>query len=144
MQRIMNTRLEEVIDWRVIGGELRPVRVMVKVEVKVGQPKGKYKGKPGKKWTEIYSPEDLAKQLEFAKSKIPLMKQNSIAARKGKPAVNSKPVLMIDPKTGNIIGRFYSSREAMRATGVDQRCIRKVATGHRETSGGYKWRFENE
>ncbi len=134
--------LKEVIDWRVINGELTPVRVMMKVEVKLGKPAGHPAWNKGKTWDEIYSPEMKARQLEYAKSKLEQMRTNSIKTRKGKPAVNSNPVLMLHPLTGNVIGRFYSSREAMRKTGINERNIRKACTGDRKATGGYKWRYE--
>jgi hypothetical protein len=128
-----------IIDWRFIGGELVQVPILVKVDQEKSTRTAWNKGKP---WKEIYTSEMMQQQLENVRKNIKSAHVASCASRRGKPAPNSKPVLMICPKRDHIVGRFYSSREAQIKTGFRERSIRRVCTGERKTLGGFFWKYE--
>lgn len=53
----------------------------------------------------------------------------------------SKPVVMIDKTTNEIIQTFPSMMEANRQTGISHGSISRVCHGKGETAGGYGWKF---
>lgn len=55
-----------------------------------------------------------------------------------------KPVYQINPNTNEIIARFESTREAERAVPDAYSHIAAVCKGHRQTAGGYKWKYVND
>lgn len=57
----------------------------------------------------------------------------------------SKPVVQVDPLTGNPVGEFSSANEAERMTGIDHSRIDKCCRGLTGcvTTGGFKWRFKD-
>lgn len=56
---------------------------------------------------------------------------------------NGKHVVAYDIHD-NIMGTYYSTREAERQTGVAHTHISDCCKGKQETAGGYKWRYQNE
>ena len=65
----------------------------------------------------------------------------------GKIPPNAKPILQIDINTQEIIKRYNSSMEAIRALGLEEQAsanIRAVANGKRKTAYGYQWRWDNK
>lgn len=55
-----------------------------------------------------------------------------------------KPVLMIDPKTNQVIKEFESAMEAGRQMNIDNSNISRACRGDYKTSGGYMWKYKNE
>lgn len=55
-------------------------------------------------------------------------------------SLRSRPVLQIDVKSGAIIGRFPSTKDAEKATGA--RHIGSCCSGNRKSSGGYNWKYD--
>ena len=53
----------------------------------------------------------------------------------------SKPVLQLDPNTGEIIAEFISAREACKITGVDYKAISR-AIKKNYSAGGFRWRYK--
>lgn len=65
----------------------------------------------------------------------------------GRIPPNAKPILQIDINTQEIIKRYNSSMEAIRALGLEKQAsanIRAVANGKRKTAYGYQWRWDNK
>jgi hypothetical protein len=63
--------------------------------------------------------------------------------RDRKNGINRKQsyeIEMIDPKTGVVVSRFYSSAQAQRETGANQGHIRECCKGVRQTCNGFAWR----
>jgi hypothetical protein len=56
--------------------------------------------------------------------------------------LRSRPVIQIDISNGTILNRFPSAKAAEGATGA--RHIGSCCMGNRKSSGGYKWKYENE
>jgi hypothetical protein len=52
-----------------------------------------------------------------------------------------RSVDQLDPKTGEVLATFFSTREAERQTGYHQNQIVQVCKGRGHTAGGYKWRY---
>lgn len=52
-----------------------------------------------------------------------------------------KPVKMIDLKTGEVLKIFESPQDAETETGIARQNISKVALGHRNHAGGYRWEY---
>jgi len=55
-----------------------------------------------------------------------------------------KPVYQIDTKTGTILSKFASVKEASEKTGAIIQKIGQVCLGKRKTHFGYKWKYVNE
>lgn len=53
---------------------------------------------------------------------------------------NSKPIIMFD-KNDNLLRRFASAREAELELGISHSHISQCCHDHRQTAGGYKWKF---
>ena len=65
----------------------------------------------------------------------------------GRIPPNAKPILQIDINTQEIIKRYNSSMEAIRALGLEKQAsanIRAVANGKRKTAYGYQWRWDDK
>lgn len=58
-------------------------------------------------------------------------------------ALNRKPVLQIDKKTGEIMAEYACAEYAEEATGIDSRHIKNVCGSKRNLSaGGFKWKYK--
>ena len=55
--------------------------------------------------------------------------------------VFSKPVVMLDKSTGELLATFPSLAEAERVTGIKRTSISHCCTGRSKSSGGYVWRY---
>ena len=51
------------------------------------------------------------------------------------------PVLMVDKKSGEVLGLYESMKIAMEKTGVNKVTISAVCRGIRKTGGGYIWKY---
>lgn len=54
---------------------------------------------------------------------------------------NSKAIEMLSKDDGHLIRRFDSAKQAENELGISHCHISQCCNGHRNTSGGYKWRF---
>ena len=57
---------------------------------------------------------------------------------------HSKTILMIDPKTGEVIDEFTTAAEASQFVKVSRSAIQSCCSGNTKTSGGYCWRYKDE
>lgn len=56
------------------------------------------------------------------------------------PTMKASYIIQKDPSTGEIIGTFFTTRQAERATKIDHSNISKAISGKRyKTAGGYQW-----
>ena len=55
-----------------------------------------------------------------------------------------RKVVQIDPSTDEILSKFESLADAERRTGISTKQIYKACQGLHKTSGGYKWRYDDE
>jgi hypothetical protein len=53
------------------------------------------------------------------------------------------PIVQMDMQ-GNVLGSYYSTREAEKVTGIDGSCISKVCKGKRKSAGGFLWSYKEE
>lgn len=64
--------------------------------------------------------------------------------RKAAAKANSRPVYMIDIKTGIILKEFQSAREAEREDGYTSSAIAAVCGKKRKTHKGFMWEYKNK